>query len=84
MAEKLLLLFLLFSSVSCAAKHTEIWRIAISMEGHKSEIDNWEFGAGVYISFYLLRNSLQEDNSMTELVWKLIYMLISYMETLKN
>lgn len=50
-----------------SAKHTEIWRIATSMEGHKSEIDNWEFGAGVYISFYLMRNSLQEDNSMTEL-----------------
>ncbi|KAF7841563.1 nuclear pore complex protein NUP96 [Senna tora] len=50
-----------------SAKHTEIWSIATSMEGHKSEIENWEFGAGVYISFYLIRNSLQEDNSMTEM-----------------
>ncbi|KAI4296951.1 hypothetical protein L6164_036867 [Bauhinia variegata] len=51
-----------------SAKHTEIWRIATSMEAHKSEIENWEFGAGIYISFYLMRNSLQADNnSMTEL-----------------
>ncbi|KAI9084658.1 hypothetical protein K1719_033440 [Acacia pycnantha] len=50
-----------------SAKHTEIWRIVISMEGHKSEIDNWVIGAGFYISFYLMRNSLQEDNCMTEL-----------------
>ncbi|XP_028803122.1 nuclear pore complex protein NUP96 isoform X2 [Neltuma alba] len=50
-----------------SAKHTQIWRIATSMEGHKSEIDNWEYGAGVYVSFYLMRNSLQEGNSMTEL-----------------
>lgn len=38
------------------------------MEGHKSEIENWEFGAGVYISFYMMRNSLQEGNHMTEMV----------------
>ncbi|CAL5190845.1 unnamed protein product [Lathyrus oleraceus] len=50
------------------AKHTEIWRIATSMEDYKSEIENWELGAGIYISFYLLRNSLQGDtNAMTEL-----------------
>lgn len=49
------------------AKHNEIWRIATSMEDHKSEIENWELGAGIYISFYLMRNSLQGDtNSMTE------------------
>jgi len=39
------------------------------MEDHKSEIENWELGAGIYISFYLTRNSLHDDtNSMTELV----------------
>lgn len=39
------------------------------MEDHKSEIENWELGAGIYISFYLMRNTLQGDpNSMTELV----------------
>lgn len=43
------------------------------MEDHKSEIENWELGAGIYISFYLLRNSLQGDtNAMTESVCKFI------------
>lgn len=39
------------------------------MEDHKSEIENWDLGAGIYISFYLIRSSLQEDNNtMAELV----------------
>jgi nuclear pore complex protein Nup98-Nup96 len=39
------------------------------MEDQKSEIENWDLGAGIYISFYLLRSSLQEDNNtMSELV----------------
>lgn len=43
------------------------------MEDHKSEIENWELGAGIYISFYWMRNSLQGDTSaMTELVCQLI------------
>lgn len=51
-----------------SAKHSEVWRIATSMEDHKSEIENWDLGAGIYILFYELRSSLQEDNNtMTEL-----------------
>ncbi|KAK2378290.1 Nucleoporin autopeptidase [Trifolium repens] len=50
------------------AKHTEIWRIATLMEDFKSEIENWDLGAGIYISFYLMRNKLQGDtNAMSEL-----------------
>ncbi|CAI9754140.1 unnamed protein product [Fraxinus pennsylvanica] len=60
-------------SLFLSGQHSEIWRVATSMEGHKSEIEDWDLGAGVYVSFYLLRNSLQEDsNTMTE------------METLEN
>ncbi|GLU21993.1 hypothetical protein SLE2022_380960 [Rubroshorea leprosula] len=51
-----------------SANHSEVWNIATSMEDHKSEIENWDLGAGIYISFYELRSSLQEDNNtMTEL-----------------
>ncbi|GMY06090.1 nuclear pore complex protein NUP96 [Fagus crenata] len=51
-----------------SAQHSEIWRLATSMEDYKSEIENWDLGAGIYISFYLLRSSLQEDNiTMSEL-----------------
>lgn len=43
------------------------------MEDHKSEIENWELGAGIYISFYSMRNSFQGDtNAMTELVWTML------------
>ncbi|WCJ40414.1 Nuclear pore complex protein NUP96 [Euphorbia peplus] len=51
-----------------SANHSEIWRLATSMEDHKSEIENWDLGAGIYVSFYSLRSSLQEGNdSMSEL-----------------
>lgn len=55
-------------SLFLSAKDSEIWRLATSMEDHKLEIDDWDLGAGIYISFYLLRSSLQEDdNDMTKL-----------------
>ncbi|MFS7909848.1 putative nucleoporin peptidase S59 [Helianthus anomalus] len=38
------------------------------MEDHKSEIENWDLGAGIFITFYSLKSSLKEDDSMTELV----------------
>ncbi|KAK8331472.1 hypothetical protein V6Z11_A10G077200 [Gossypium hirsutum] len=51
-----------------SAKDSEVWRIATSMENHKSEIENWDLGAGIYISFYVLRSSFQDDNNtMAEL-----------------
>ncbi|XAR50491.1 hypothetical protein NMG60_11004833 [Bertholletia excelsa] len=50
-------------SLFLSAEHAEIWRLATSMEDHKSEIENWDLGAGIYISFYILRSSLQEDNN---------------------
>ncbi|KAL0354855.1 UNVERIFIED_CONTAM: Nuclear pore complex protein [Sesamum radiatum] len=55
-------------SLFLSGKHSEIWRLATSMEDYKSEIEDWDLGAGIYISFYLLRSSMQEDsNTMTEL-----------------
>lgn len=55
-------------SMFLSGKHSEVWRLATSMEDHKSEIEDWDLGAGIYISFYLLRRSLQEDNNtMSEL-----------------
>lgn len=70
---QILATFWAFSFSFVAAQHSEIWRLATSMEDYKSEIENWDLGAGIYISFYLLRSSLQEDNiTMSELVWKLI------------
>ncbi|XP_068638324.1 nuclear pore complex protein NUP96-like isoform X2 [Aristolochia californica] len=42
----------LFSS----SKHSEIWRLA-----------NWTLGAGIYIEFYVLKSSLQEESTTGEL-----------------
>ena len=39
------------------------------MDDRKSEIENWDLGAGIYMSFYLLKSSLEEDaDTMLELV----------------
>nr|BAJ34529.1 unnamed protein product [Eutrema halophilum] len=55
-------------SMFLSANHSEIWRIATSMDDRKSEIENWDLGAGIYISFYLLKSSLEEDaDTMAEL-----------------
>lgn len=34
------------------------------MEEYKSEIENWELGAGIYIAFYSVRSSLLDDDSI--------------------
>ncbi|XP_042506658.1 nuclear pore complex protein NUP96 [Macadamia integrifolia] len=47
-------------SLFLSAKHLEIWRLAVSMEEHKSEIANWDLGAGIYISFYVLKDSIRD------------------------
>ncbi|CAN0838877.1 Nuclear pore complex protein NUP96 [Linum grandiflorum] len=43
--------------------HSEVWRLATLMEEHKSEIEDWELGAGIYMSFFMLKSSFEEDNS---------------------
>ncbi|KAK2654299.1 hypothetical protein Ddye_014155 [Dipteronia dyeriana] len=40
-----------------SANHSEVWKITTSMENHKSEFENWDLGARIYISFYLIRSS---------------------------
>lgn len=36
------------------------------MEEHKSEIADWDLGAGIYIDFYVLKSSLQEEDITDE------------------
>lgn len=55
-------------SLFLSGKQSEILNLATSMEDHKSEIENWDLGAGIYLTFYALRTSLKEnDDTMTEL-----------------
>lgn len=49
-----------------SAKHQEIWDITSSLEVHKSEIADWELSAGIYIDFFILRNSMQEKSTMDD------------------
>ncbi|KAI3806917.1 hypothetical protein L1987_22835 [Smallanthus sonchifolius] len=56
-------------SLFMSGKQSEILRLATSMEDHKSEIENWDLGAGIFITFYSLKSSLKEDeDTMSELV----------------
>ncbi|CAI0628318.1 unnamed protein product [Linum tenue] len=45
-----------------SGEHSEVWRLATQMEEQKSEIENWDLGAGIYISFLQLKSSFREDN----------------------
>ncbi|KAF8776307.1 hypothetical protein HU200_003713 [Digitaria exilis] len=48
------------------AHHQEIWEITSALENHKSEIADWDLGAGIYIDFYILKNSMQEESAMDD------------------
>uniref|UniRef100_A0A0D9Z2Q9 Peptidase S59 domain-containing protein n=1 Tax=Oryza glumipatula TaxID=40148 RepID=A0A0D9Z2Q9_9ORYZ len=53
-------------SLFLSSKRQEIWDITSSLEDHKSEIADWELGAGIYIDFFILRNSMQEESTMDD------------------
>ena len=40
------------------------------MEEHKPEIADWDLGAGIYIDFFLIKSSLQDDDAMYDMVRK--------------
>ncbi|PAN51343.1 hypothetical protein PAHAL_9G587000 [Panicum hallii] len=49
-----------------SSNHQEIWEITSALENHKSEIADWDLGAGIYIDFYILKNSMQEESAMDD------------------
>ncbi|CAL4920998.1 unnamed protein product [Urochloa decumbens] len=51
-----------------SSKHQEIWEITSTLENHKSEIADWDLGAGIYIDFYTLKASMQEESAMDDLL----------------
>ncbi|CAN6321288.1 unnamed protein product [Urochloa humidicola] len=50
-----------------SSKHQEIWEITSALENHKSEIADWDLGAGIYIDFYTLKDSMQEESVIDDL-----------------
>ncbi|WVZ55633.1 hypothetical protein U9M48_006271 [Paspalum notatum var. saurae] len=53
-------------SMFLSSKQKEIWEITSALENHKSEIADWDLGAGLYIDFYILKNSMQEEIAMDD------------------
>ncbi|RCV23380.1 hypothetical protein SETIT_5G001700v2 [Setaria italica] len=49
-----------------SSHHQEIWEITSALENHKSEIADWDLGAGIYIDFYMIKNSFQEESAMED------------------
>ncbi|KAF3793809.1 Nuclear pore complex protein [Nymphaea thermarum] len=54
-------------SLFLSSEDSRLWKLATSLEVHKSEIADWDLGAGIYIDFYLLRGSLRGEDTMPEL-----------------
>ncbi len=55
--------------VNIAAEHSEIWQFASQLEGHLTEVEDWDLGAGVYIEFLTLKSSfLDMSNPVAGLV----------------
>ncbi|KAJ6794924.1 nuclear pore complex protein NUP96 [Iris pallida] len=53
-------------SLFLSSKHPEIWRITTLMEEYKSEIADWDLGAGIYFDFYNIRSLLQDEDIMDD------------------
>ncbi|KAM0836317.1 hypothetical protein ACQ4PT_062403 [Festuca glaucescens] len=53
-------------SLFLSSKHQEIWDITNVLENHKSEIADWDIGAGIYIDYFIIKNSMQEDSTMDD------------------
>ncbi|GJN08935.1 hypothetical protein PR202_ga26896 [Eleusine coracana subsp. coracana] len=42
------------------AKHQEIWDVISALENHKSQIADWDLGAGIYIDYYILKTQCKK------------------------
>ncbi|TVU48240.1 hypothetical protein EJB05_07869 [Eragrostis curvula] len=56
---------LIFSTL-VSAKHEEIWNVISALENHKSQIADWDLGAGIYIDYYILKTSMQEESAIDD------------------
>lgn len=46
-----------------AAEHSEIWQFASQLEGHLTEVEDWDLGAGIYIEFLTLKSSFLDKSN---------------------
>lgn len=67
----------------CAAEHSEIWQFASQLDGHLTEVEDWDLGAGIYIDFLTLKNSFVDTlGPIEELVWCLMSSVITCLPTI--
>jgi hypothetical protein len=57
-----------FFSIPVSAKHQEIWDVISTLENHRSQIADCDLGAGIYIDYYILKNSMQEESAIDDSV----------------
>jgi hypothetical protein len=49
-----------------AADHSEMWQFASQLEGHLTEVEDWDLGAGIYIEFLTLKSSFMDTSNPAE------------------
>lgn len=49
-----------------AAEYAEIWQFASQLEGHLTEVEDWDLGAGIYIEFLTLKSSFKDTSNVVE------------------
>jgi nuclear pore complex protein Nup98-Nup96 len=54
------------ASLFLNSEHSEIWQFASQLEGHLSEVEDWDLGAGIYIEFLTLKSSFLDKSNPVE------------------
>uniref|UniRef100_A0A7N0ZRH1 Peptidase S59 domain-containing protein n=1 Tax=Kalanchoe fedtschenkoi TaxID=63787 RepID=A0A7N0ZRH1_KALFE len=49
-----------------SGEHSKMWKLVSIMEENKCEIESWELGAGIYVSYYHIKRFLEDNNSLNE------------------
>jgi hypothetical protein len=43
-----------------------MWQFASQLEGHLTEVEDWDLGAGIYIEFLTLKSSFMDTSNPAE------------------
>eukprot|EP00249_Psilotum_nudum_P020782 c27844_g1_i2 orf=809-3991(-) len=54
-------------------QHAEIMKIATELETWKAELENWDLGGGIYLDFYVLKHSFQNNDVSEDLGLEILY-----------
>lgn len=54
------------ASLLLNSEYAEIWQFASQLEGHLTEVEDWDLGAGIYIEFLTLKSSFKDTSNVVE------------------